>query len=139
MYLGETMKNPFAALINLVTLVVGIAIGLLLAPRMEHIVAAQQTQPSACMDSATVECITPIMTVGSAGIGKLVTNQISSDQLTVNGYDILKLQNNMLSAMVQHGILLPAQAQTIAEQSHPDKYLHYQPRPQPSVAVPVKP
>jgi|ERR1035441_1592861 hypothetical protein len=133
--------------INLAILLVGIAIGVMMAPHIEKTASAQNPAQSAatagakavqgaaqsatCVSSATVECVTPLMTVGSAGIGKLLNNQISSDQLTVNGYDVLKLVNNLLGVMVQSKMITPAQAQALAEASHPDKYLRFQPSPQP--------
>jgi hypothetical protein len=136
---AETMKNTIGALVILVTLLFGILIGILLAPRIEPRVYAQQhpTAP-ACVNSADTECLTPIMTVGSAGIGKLVGNQIATDQLSVNGYDILKLQNNMITAMVRGGLITPDAAKALAEASHPDKYLRYQP-PQPPPVPPSQP
>jgi hypothetical protein len=127
LYPLRIMNYTFAALINLVTLLIGIAIGLILAPNVRTVSA----QSASCVPSATVECVTPIMTVGSAGIGKLLSNQISSDQLTVNGYDILKLDNNLFSALVQARVITPAQAQSVVDASHPEKTLRFQPQ-QPS-------
>jgi hypothetical protein len=141
----ETMKNTIGALVILVTLLVGILIGILIAPRIETNVYAQQTPPAAapsppavpvCIDSADTECLSPIMTVGSAGIGKLLTNQISTDHLSVNGYDILKLQENTLTAMIRGGLITQDAAKALVESSHPDKYLRYQP-PQPRPTPPT--
>jgi hypothetical protein len=42
------------------------------------------------------EDITPIMTVGSAGIGTLLANRIAADTVMVNGYDVLKLDQGIL-------------------------------------------
>lgn len=36
------------------------------------------------------------MTVGSAGIGTLLANRIAADSATVNGYDVLKLDEAIL-------------------------------------------
>jgi hypothetical protein len=125
-----TMKYAFTTLANILTLMVGVGLGLLLAPKLEKGVSAQQmastTAPN-CVSSATVECVAPIMTVGSAGIGRLLVNQISADQLTVNGYDVLKLDNNLLSAIVNAHILSPEQAKALVEASLADKQLRYQP------------
>jgi hypothetical protein len=137
MYPSGTMKYTLAAAVNLLTLLIGIAIGLMLSPNMERSVAAQPAQPAGCVNSATVECVTPIMTVGSAGIGRLLSNQIAADQLTVNGYDVLKLDNNLLGIMVQKGAISPQDAQRIAESSHPDKLLRFQ-LPSPPAAPPGK-
>ena len=136
------VRYAIISAINLAILLAGITLGVMLAPHIEKTASAQSPAQSAatagarevqgaCVSSATVECVTPIMTVGSAGIGKLLNNQISSDQVTVNGYDVLKLVNNLLTAMVQSKVITPAQAQAIAESSHPDKYLRFQPAPTP--------
>jgi hypothetical protein len=136
----ETMNKTIGALVVLVTLLVGILIGVLLAPRIEPSVYAQQkaTAP-ACIASADTECVTPIMTVGSAGIGKLLSNQITTDQLTVNGYDVLKIQNNMLRALISAGIVSQDAAKAIVEDSHPEKYLKFQPMQPSPPSQPVTP
>jgi hypothetical protein len=134
------MKNAIGSAITLVTLIVGISIGLMLSPRLEHVVSAQKPAPTPiCTSTADIECVSPIMTVGSAGIGTLLSNRISTDQLTVNGYDILKLQNNLLNTLQQTRTITAEQAQAIARDSHPDKQLRYQPpTPAPTPAPPTK-
>lgn len=141
----EIMKNTIGALLILVTLLLGIIIGILLAPRIEPNVYAQQAAapapsppPPACVSSANVDCITPIMTVASAGIGKLLSNQISADHLTVNGYDVLKLDNNILNVMIQAHILTQDQAKSVAEASLAEKQIRYQP-PSPPPSAPTNP
>ena len=139
--LVNIMKNTITSLLILVSLLIGIIIGILLSPHIERAASAQQKPAStpACAPSSDTECITPIMTVGSAGIGKLLSNEISSDHLAVNGYDILKLDNNLLNAMIRAGVVTPDQAKALVEDSHPDKYLRYQPAqppPQPQTATP---
>jgi hypothetical protein len=140
------MKYALTTLANVLILLLGITIGLLLAPKLEKRVSAQQAQPAAspapsCVSSATVECLTPIMTVRSAGIGILLSNQISADHATVNGYDLLKLDNNIISALIQAHILTPVQAQSLAEASLADKQIRYQPAappPAPATTPPKK-
>jgi hypothetical protein len=133
------MKNFSKWPFTLMTLVVGIVIGLMLSPRLEHIVSAQKQAPvPTCTSTTDVECVSPIMTVGSAGIGTLLSNRISTDQLTVNGYDILKLQNNLLNTLQQTRTITPEQAQAIANNSHPDKQLRFQP-PSPTPPQPTSP
>jgi hypothetical protein len=132
---GHQMKYTTGSIVNLLTLVLGIIIGITLAPKLERNVSAQKTKVvNSCVSEAGVECVTPIMTVGSAGIGKLLVNQIAADQLTVNGYDLLKLNNNMLNALVENRIISIAQAQALVSISHPDKQLRFAS----SVATPPK-
>jgi hypothetical protein len=128
------MRYAVISAINLVILLVGVVLGVILAPHIEGSASAssaQAAQSPVCVSSATVECVIPLMTVGSGAIGKLLSNQISSDQLTVNGYDILKLDNNLLNALISGKVITTAQGQTIAETARPDKILRFQPRPQP--------
>lgn len=136
----EAMKYTLAAFFNAMTLVVGVLLGVALAPKIEKNAIAQQptqissqTAPTpACTPSATVECVSPIMTVGSAGIGTLLANRIAADQLAVNGYDVLKLENNILNVMISKNLLTPDQAHKMAEDSRPDKLLRFQaPNPPP--------
>jgi hypothetical protein len=141
--------------INLAILLVGIVLGIILAPHIEQtaiasgsaqktvspdpgrVMAPQSPQSPSCVSSATVECVTPIMTVGSAGIGKLLSNQIATEQLSVNGYDILKLDTNLLAAMVASHVITPAQAQALAEASRAEKLLRFQPST-PTPTAPAK-
>jgi len=127
------MKYATVSIINLSTLLLGIIIGIALAPKFEGHVSAQQSGVAAsCVSNARTECITPVLTVPSAGVGKLLANQIAADQLTVNGYDLLKLNNNILDALVQNHLISVAQAQALVSVSHPDKQLRFQPTvPQP--------
>lgn len=121
------MKSAAAATINLVTLLVGIVFGILLAPKLETRVTAQQKSGAAtCTNSETVECVAPIMTVGSAGVGTLLSNRVVTDQLVVNNYDMLILENNLITALVQRGVLPPGQAQGLIDASHPTRSIKFQ-------------
>jgi hypothetical protein len=133
------MNSALNSAINLVTLLLGIGIGLLLAPRIETKVSAQTppaATPSECVDSATVECVSPVITAGTAGFGKVLANQIATDQLTVGGYDIMKLQNNVLTALVARGAFTDTQARSLVEASHPPKQLRFRPPAAPPQAPP---
>ncbi len=144
MYCMGTMKYALTTLANLVTLLVGISIGLMLAPKIERRVFAQQTPAAApaptpsCVSNETVECVTPIMTVGSAGIGRLLSNQISADHISINGYDLLKLDNNIINVFIQTHVLTLDQAKSLIEASLADKQLRYQP-PAPPPTAPTEP
>lgn len=77
------------------------------------------------MPSATVECVKPVFTAGSAGIGTLLAGRIAADSLVVNGYDVLKLQNELLDMLARRGV--PAnEIRAAIERSKPDKQLKLQ-------------
>jgi hypothetical protein len=125
------MKYATGSIVNLIALLLGVLIGVTLAPRFERNVSAQPVPTATCVDSAGVECVTPIMSVGSAAIGTLLSNRIAADQLTVNGYDVLKLQNNMLSTLVQNHLISVDQANALVSMSHPARQLRFKPNAPP--------
>lgn len=117
-YVIGSMKYSFVAFINFVTLATGIAIGLIIAPRVEKTVRAKvegvQSAPSStptvpnegtqvAAGAPKVTPITPMMTGGSIGVYLVLAHHVQSDELVVNGYDMLKLQQgelNLLSRFV---------------------------------------
>lgn len=109
------MKYAVVSAINLAILLVGLALGLLLAPHLEKAVHASvpnQALPQTAApapnagDSVAILKTTPIqptMSAGSAAIYLVLAHQIQSDQLVVNGIDLLKLHQeelNLLSKFV---------------------------------------
>lgn len=111
-YPSWTMKYALTTLANLLTLVVGITIGLLLAPHIEKSVHATSAEPQAATPGTTfsgaitqqsaepkVTTVQPSMTTGTIGIYLILSHHIQSDELVVNGYDVMKLQNAELSLL----------------------------------------
>jgi hypothetical protein len=105
------MEYTLAAFVNLLTLAVGIAIGILLAPRLERSVhanvdpqAAQQANqsPPPTAEPAGPIQVQPGMTIGTIGAYQILSHHIQSDELVVNGIDLLKLEQgefNLLSSL----------------------------------------
>jgi hypothetical protein len=106
-----------ASLINLGFLVAGLMIGLILVPRIETIVHAA---PQAAKDASVpqvpassnppvsppsptagpkVTQVQPGMTTGTIGIYLILSHHLQTDELVVNGYDLLKLQNAELGLL----------------------------------------
>jgi hypothetical protein len=101
--------------INLAIVLLGIALGVILAPHIEKPVGAQNPTPAATSHdlegiqavgpvttNAAGQKVTPIapgMQVGTVGIYLILAHRVESDQLVVNGYDLLKLQNSQLSML----------------------------------------
>jgi hypothetical protein len=117
------MKDFLNSLVTLLTLLAGIVIGILIGPRMEQTALAYQSQIPICVNSATVECVTPVITIDAGAIGKLLSNQIATNQVTVNGYDLLKLQNKLITELLRKQVLTGTEARFIIDSSHPDKQL----------------
>jgi len=101
-YLRKTMKQNITSLINLLILITGIAIGVLIAPRFDHRVEAAQSPIGvvpASDGSPKTTAVSPMISAGSAGFYLLLGHHIQSDELVVNGYDLLKLQNAELGLL----------------------------------------
>jgi hypothetical protein len=102
------LKYTAATVINFLTLLVGIAIGVGLAPRLNKLVRvsaaevqAQVTAPQSGMVPPKVTPVTPMMTGGSIGVYLVLAHQVQADQLVVNGYDVLKLQQGELNLLAR--------------------------------------
>lgn len=111
-YPSWIMKNALTSLVNLVTLMLGIAIGVLIAPYFEKRAqayalqqrpqSAQTTPPSLASSgqpAARPEQITPGMTMGSFASYLVLTHHLQTDELIVNGIDMLKLQEGELQLL----------------------------------------
>jgi hypothetical protein len=68
--------------------------------KVDRAPATPAPQSAAC-DDAKFECVTPGISSGTAAFGTLLSNRIAADNLTVNGYDLLKLQENTLRLIVR--------------------------------------
>lgn len=110
-----TMKNALASFINLLTLLIGIAIGIILAPHLERPARASQVPvpqgsavqeapastagTSAPISTGSPEQIQPTFTAGSEGIYLVLAHHIQADELVVNGIDLMKLQEGELELL----------------------------------------
>lgn len=113
-YPSWTMKYALASLVNLLILLVGIALGLLLRPYIDRPVhAASEPQFGSQLGTSQVPfgqtvvaavepkitSVSPSLTTGTVGIYLVLSHHIQSDELVVNGYDLLKLQNEELGLL----------------------------------------
>jgi hypothetical protein len=106
-YASFAMRYALISLINLLTLAVGITIGVLLAPHVERHVQAEegqaqsqsagQGQPAGQEPTNGPEQIQPTITAGSIGAYLLLAHHVQSDELVVNGIDVLKLEQGELN------------------------------------------
>ncbi len=98
-------------------LVFGLAIGFLLG------VWCSETNVALAQQKQEVEEITPIMTVGSAGIGTVLAGRIATDQIMVQGIDLIKLHENTLNLLREKGIVSLSDLNKIVDNSRPEKVL----------------
>ncbi len=126
--------------INLAILLVGMALGVMLAPHIEKTASAahpaeqQASQPPVA--TSGVETANPQMTVGTVGIYLVLAHHIQSDELVVNGIDLLKLHQeeiNLLSRFV------PPQDISAAIKNAKDTKLYQLPPTPPAATTTPKP
>ena len=152
-YPSWAMKNALASLVNLVTLLVGIAIGVMLAPRIERPARAitgepqvptqnqpapgAPTPPTGLAATANPEQIQPTFTAGSEGVFLLLSHHIQSDELVVNGIDVLKLEQGELNLLSHVPGVMPWELSKIVTDAR-DTHL-YQVGPPPGAQNQPKP
>jgi hypothetical protein len=97
---GERMNQNLNSLLQLLTLFVGIAIGVMIAPRFDHRVNAQTTTaPAISSPSDETRVITlQSFSSGPAIAGNVIlAGDLQADHATVNGYDILKIDEGIIN------------------------------------------
>jgi len=137
-YSSWTMKNALASLVNLVTLLIGIAIGIMLAPHLEKPVKAVSAEPQASPANpsqgavpSNIEQIQPAISAGSSGFYLLLAHHIQADELVVNGVDLIKLEQGELNLLSRTLGVNPQDVQNIVNQAK-DTHLY-------QVATPKQP
>jgi hypothetical protein len=96
------VRYAVVSAINLAILLVGITLGVMLAPHIEKSADAAEPQASQMPAAPAGQKLTPVrpsMTTGTIGIYLILAHHIQSDELVVNGYDLLKLQNSELQML----------------------------------------
>jgi len=114
------------SLVNLSFVVVGFFAGVAFMERRTTTVVHAQEK---------FEEVAPIMTVGSAAIGTLLTNRIATDELQSHGYDLLKLQEGIVNSLASKSVFFtPAEIKNLLAQASVAKPLRMKapaPAPQP--------
>jgi len=126
-YSSGTMRYATTTFANLAVLLVGITIGVVLAPHIEkHAEAAgvQEQQATPVPPSSGPEQIQPTMTAGSVGAYLLLAHHVQSDELVVNGIDILKLEQGELNLLAKIPGVYPWQVQGIIDDAKKDVHLY---------------
>ncbi len=105
------MRNGFAAVVNLTTLVLGILIGFALARVPQTEAAAQQAQPQ-------FEEVSPVMTAGSAAFGTLLAGRLAADEIAIQGIDLVKLHQNTLNLLgTKTALFTKAELESVIQKS----------------------
>jgi hypothetical protein len=120
-YSSWTMKYALVSFANLLTLAVGMTIGVVLAPHFEKQVQAVSADPQSSPSTSTTttaaasgpEQISPTMTAGSIGAYLLLAHHVQSDELVVNGVDILKLEQGEINLLSKVPGVYPWQIQSV--------------------------
>jgi hypothetical protein len=103
MYRMWTMRYALTTFANLVVLAVGIMIGVYMSPHLESRVQASsdpQTTPVVPTPAGnTPEQITPGVTTGTFGAYLVLAHHVQSDEMVVNGLDLLKLHEGELNLL----------------------------------------
>jgi hypothetical protein len=147
-YPSCTMKNALASAINLTTLLIGIAIGIMLAPHIEKpaqagIAQSQTAAPAPATSvppqavepsNSNVEQISPVMTAGSEGIYLILAHHTQTDELVVNGLDMLKLQQGELNLLARIPGVYPWDIQNIVTDAR-NTHLYQVAAPKPPAPV----
>lgn len=109
------MKNKYtlSAAINLITLLIGLFIGFLFGTAHNDKVFAQAIPPS----TQKVEEVTPGITVGTIGTNLMLAHIAEADNLIVNGYDVMKLQEGVLNYLSSRPTAERADIQNIINQA----------------------
>jgi hypothetical protein len=146
-YPSATMKYALASLANLATLAIGITIGIMLAPHLEKPASARaepsQVQPSSgglgapTGFTATVvvpEQVQPQMTTGTIGSYLLLAHHVQTDELVVNGLDVVKLEQGELNLMARTLGFNRQDVQNIVDQARTTQLYQVAPQKQPAPA-----
>jgi hypothetical protein len=115
--MSRSREFSLGNLVNLITLVIGLSIGF---------VAGMSYQPHANVQAQAVapptpniEEVAPTMTVGSIGTNLMLAHEVDADQLVVNGYDVMKLQQGVINYLASRVGAEGADFQNIVNSARP--------------------
>ena len=143
------MKYAIISAINLAILLVGIAIGVMLAPHIEKSASAynavgqgdqQSPQPAAASKSEDeYEEVTPMITAGSMATATLLAHRIAADQIMVNGYDVMAIDEGLINLLKNKGVLSYRELDALIEHAKVPRPLRIKLAPPPPTAPAPKP
>jgi hypothetical protein len=135
--MANISDKTLGKLVSLAILAVGLAIGFICG-EMYH--PQQEVRAQAVAASTpTIQEIQPGMTTGTFGANLVMAHEIAADSLVVNGYDLLKMQNNILVYLSNRPSAERADIQNIVNASRASTIYRIKqqaPMPTPPVANP---
>lgn len=122
----------YGSVLNLVTLLAGITIGFIVGTGRVPTVHAQETPP--------IEEIAPSFTGPSAAFGTLLASRAAIDNLSIQGLDVAKFDQNLINLLASKTIIFnTTDIQQVIAKSHSDKILRMKQLPQPTPPQGKKP
>jgi len=119
-------------LVSLAILGVGLTVGFVGGTMYRpHQDVQAQTAPT----PPNVQEVSPGVTTGTFGANLILAHEIATDRVIINGYDIMKMQSNILNYLASRPLAETADIQGIVARSQADTvYRLKQPTPPPSPA-----
>lgn len=110
-------ERTLGKLVSLAILIVGIAVGFACGVlyRPQQNVQAQITVPP-----PNVQEVSPGVTTGTFGANLILAHEVATDRLIINGYDLMKMQNNILAYLASRPMAETAEVQNIVTRSQAD-------------------
>ncbi len=148
------MKYAVGSVVNLVTLCLGMVIGVVVAPHLEQRILANQTaqQPPqssgpalpqelrdgqiAFFDGIRVVGVNPAISAGTAGFYQVLSHHIQTDELIANGFDLLELQQGELNLLQR--VVPKADVEAMIQRSRVHELLRVATKPAVQPEVPPK-
>ena len=123
-------------LVSLAILAVGLAIGF--AGGVMY--RPQQVQAQAATPSPNIQEVSPGVTTGTFGANLILAHEVATDRVIINGYDLMKMQQNILNYLASRPFAEKADIENIIKSSQADTvYRLKQSTPPPSApAAPEK-
>jgi hypothetical protein len=121
------VKYAANSALQLLTLFVGIGIGLLISPQLHSVVNAHtesgqavDQSPAPASDSADSykpKPVAPTITAPSLGANLILVHQLEADKAIVNGYDLLKIDEGIINYLASQPLANQITLHTIASSS----------------------
>lgn len=128
------MKYAMGSLVNMSTLVIGLLLGFLLGTAHIEVVHSQASPETT--DTTQYEEVTPGVTTSTMAVHTFLAHRIATDQLMVNGYDIMALHEGVLDALKAKQTLSYRDVDAIVERAKIPKPLRLH---QPAAPQPISP
>jgi len=130
-------EKTIGKIVSLATLSIGIAIGfaagVLYRPQQE--VQAQAIPAS----SPRIQEVSPGLTTATIGANLVLAHEIATDRVIVNGFDLMKMQQNILNYLATRPLAESADIQNIVNRSQSDVVYKLKPPTPPASAQPIQP